>query len=156
MTVKLCVDWSRMVYLPMEVRIWFWSLAAWPPTFLFLSFSALYSSFLWRTKCINPPPPLALPLETIHLCFHFAAYREREAASRRKKKVDGKETAGWTGKSQNQSSGNNLDNILQCQDTSFLKKWWIFNFLNYQVVLEDIVLLLLYHQFKKDNVHNLK
>ena len=104
--------------------------------------------FLWITKFITapPPPPPFRPPETIHHCFHFAAYREREAASRRKKKVDGKEKAGRTGKSQNQSSGNNLDNILQSRDTYLLKKWWIFNFLNYQVLLEDIVLLLVYHQ----------
>ena len=77
------------------------------------------SILVFYGELIAPP---ARPLETIHLCFHFAAYREREAASRREKKVDGNEKAGRTGKSQNQSSGNNLDNILQSQDTYFLKK----------------------------------
>ena len=38
MTVKLCLDWSS---------------AAWPPTFLFLSFSTLYSSSLWTTDTIG-------------------------------------------------------------------------------------------------------
>ena len=47
-----------------EVRIWFWSSASWPSTFLVLSFSTLYSSSLWRTNAIvfsklnTPPAPL--------------------------------------------------------------------------------------------------
>ena len=32
----------------LEVRIWIWSSAAWPPTFLYWSFSALYSSSVNR------------------------------------------------------------------------------------------------------------
>ena len=45
----------------LEVRIWFWSSAAWPPTFLYLSFSTLYFSSLWRTDTtvlpeLNKPP----------------------------------------------------------------------------------------------------
>ena len=47
----------------LEVQIWFWSSAAWPPTFLYWSFSTLYASSLWRTDTIvvpklnnNPPP----------------------------------------------------------------------------------------------------
>ena len=36
----------------LEVWIWFWSLAPWCPTFLYLTFSTLYSSSLWRTDTI--------------------------------------------------------------------------------------------------------
>ena len=36
----------------LEVWIWFWSLVAWPPAFLYLSFSTLYSSYLWRADTI--------------------------------------------------------------------------------------------------------
>ena len=36
----------------LDIQIWFWSLAAWPPTFLYLSFFTLYSSSLWRTDTI--------------------------------------------------------------------------------------------------------
>ena len=36
----------------LEVRIWFWSSAAWPPSFLYLSFITSYSSSLWRTDTI--------------------------------------------------------------------------------------------------------
>ena len=52
----------------MEVQIWFWSLAVWPPTFLFLNFSTLYSSSLWRidtsffSKLISPPSPSQISL----------------------------------------------------------------------------------------------
>ena len=44
-----------MVYLPTQVvRIWLWSSAAWPSTFLrFFSFSTLYSSSQWRTDKIG-------------------------------------------------------------------------------------------------------
>ena len=52
----------------LEVRIWFWSSPAWPPTFLFSSFSTLYSiNSLWRTgtivfpKLYNPPSLLSPP-----------------------------------------------------------------------------------------------
>ena len=50
----------------MEVRICFWSSAAWPPTFLYLRFSTLYSSSLWRTDTIvsaklDKPPSLLSP-----------------------------------------------------------------------------------------------
>ena len=69
MPVKLCVDWSGMVYLPTGSLGWFWSSAAWPPTFLFVSFSTLYSSSLWRTATIvfsklnNGPLPNMSPLK---------------------------------------------------------------------------------------------
>ena len=52
----------------MEVQIWFWSLAVWPPTFLFLNFSTLYSRSLWRidtsffSKLISPPSPSQISL----------------------------------------------------------------------------------------------
>ena len=36
----------------LDIQIWFWSSAAWPPTFLFSSFATLYSSSLWRTDTI--------------------------------------------------------------------------------------------------------
>ena len=35
------------------VRIWLWSSAAWPSTFLFFSFSTLYSGSLWVTDKIG-------------------------------------------------------------------------------------------------------
>ena len=44
-------DPGWFIYL-LEVWIWFWSLAAWPLTFLYLSFSTLYSSCLWRTDTV--------------------------------------------------------------------------------------------------------
>ena len=45
----------------LEVRIWFWSSGVWPPAFLYLSLSTLYSRSLWRTDTIvcsklNKPP----------------------------------------------------------------------------------------------------
>ena len=48
------------------VQIWFWSSAAWPLTFLYLSFSPLFPSSFCRTDTIafsklNKPPPPAPP-----------------------------------------------------------------------------------------------
>ena len=66
-----CIDQSRLQNFvwtykgwygyQLEVRIWFWSSAVWPPTFLYLNFSTLYSSSLRRTQTIvfsklNKPP----------------------------------------------------------------------------------------------------
>ena len=60
-----------LLFYQLEVQIWFRSSAAWPPTFLFLSFSTLYSSSLLRTDTIvfsklkkppnQPPPPTPTP-----------------------------------------------------------------------------------------------
>ena len=63
----MCTDPGWFIY-QLEVRIWFWSSPAWPPTFLFSSFSTLYSiNSLWRTgtivfpKLYNPPSLLSPP-----------------------------------------------------------------------------------------------
>ena len=59
----------------LEVRICFWSSAAWPPTFLYLSFSTLNSSSLWRTdtivfaKLVKPPVSIKPPLKFIYQGF---------------------------------------------------------------------------------------
>ena len=50
----------------LEVQIWFWSSAAWPLNFLYLSFSTFYSSSLRRTHTIvfsklNKHPPQTHP-----------------------------------------------------------------------------------------------
>ena len=48
----MCTHPGWFIY-QLEVRIWFWSSFAWPPTLLFLSFSTLYSiNSLWRTGTI--------------------------------------------------------------------------------------------------------
>ena len=67
-----CINLSRLLNFSLnnpgwfiyqlEVRIWFWSLAAWLPTYFYLSLSTLYSRSLWRTNTIvfsklNKPPP---------------------------------------------------------------------------------------------------
>ena len=70
-----CINLSWLLNFPwtglgwfiyqLEVRIWFWSSAAWPPTFFYLSLSTMYSRSLWRTntivfsilnKPLSPPP----------------------------------------------------------------------------------------------------
>ena len=52
MTVKLCVNWSRMVYSPAGCLDLFLILGCVISNFLYLSFSTLYSSSLWRTDTI--------------------------------------------------------------------------------------------------------
>ena len=71
-----CINLSRLLNFPwtdlgwfiyqLEVRIWFWSSAAWPPTLYYLSLSTMYSRSLWRTntivfsvlnKPLSPLPP---------------------------------------------------------------------------------------------------
>ena len=62
-TVILCVDWSRMVYLPPGSLNLFLIFGRMTLDFLCLSFSTLRSSSLWRTDTIffakwnKPPPP---------------------------------------------------------------------------------------------------
>ena len=67
MTVKLCVDWSGMGYLPTgssDLILFFGCMTS---NFLYLSFSTLYSSSLLRTDTIvfsklnKPPSPLSPP-----------------------------------------------------------------------------------------------
>ena len=61
MTVKLYVDWSWMAYSPTGSSDLFSILSCMTSNFLYLSFSTLYSSSLWRTDTIaftklnNPP-----------------------------------------------------------------------------------------------------
>ena len=60
-TVILCVDWSRMVYLPPASLKLFLIFGRMTLDFLFLSFSTLHSSSLWKTDTIffaklNKPP----------------------------------------------------------------------------------------------------
>ena len=52
MTVKVCVDLSGMVYLPTGSSELILILGCMTQNFLYLSFSALYSSSLWRTDTI--------------------------------------------------------------------------------------------------------
>ena len=80
-TVELCVDWTDPGWFihQLEVQIYFWSLATWPP-----SFSTLYSSSLWRTDTIvfaelnkhplsNKPPSLVStpPPPQTSLCLKY-------------------------------------------------------------------------------------
>ena len=69
-------SWDGLLFYQLEVHIWFWSSAAWPPTFLFLSFSTLCSSSLRRTDTIVfsklkklPPPSNGLDIEELHQNF---------------------------------------------------------------------------------------
>ena len=62
MTIKLHLDWSAMVYLPLGSSDLFLILGCMTYTFLYFSFSTLHSSLLWRADTttiakLNKPPP---------------------------------------------------------------------------------------------------
>ena len=62
MTVKLYLDWSAMVYLPVRSSDLFLILGCMTYTFLYFSSSTLHSSLLWRADIttiakLNKPPP---------------------------------------------------------------------------------------------------
>ena len=71
MTVKLCVDWSGMVYLPTGSSDLFLFFSCMTSNFLYLSFSTFYSSSLWRTDTIvfsklnKPPTSIKSPLKWV-------------------------------------------------------------------------------------------
>ena len=158
MTVKLCVDWSGMVlYLPMEVRIWLlpelWMVNS-DPRLHDLQPSCSWASllcilvFLWITKFITAPPPPFRPgpLKPFIIVFILQlTEKEKQLQEERKKLMEMKKLEEQE-KARIKAQVIILTIFYKVENTYLLKKWWIFNFLNYQVFLEDIVLLLVYHQ----------